>query len=125
MEELLKQGWGISEDGFEVLKSIREDKDDQNLPFYNIALDTGNHRQIFSIKKVAGDFFLDLSKITSRPLTDEMKKNLQHPTPLILQVKSVKNLGAPSISQNNNSNPRFLQVVLTDGKSSLTLLELR
>jgi len=51
MEELLKQGWGISEDGFEVLKSIREDKDDQNLPFYNIALDTGNHRQIFSIKK--------------------------------------------------------------------------
>ncbi|CBY06888.1 unnamed protein product [Oikopleura dioica] len=107
MEELLKQGWGISEDGFEVLKSIREDKDDQNLPFYNIALDT------------------DLSKITSRPLTDEMKKNLQHPTPLILQVKSVKNLGAPSISQNNNSNPRFLQVVLTDGKSSLTLLELR
>jgi hypothetical protein len=41
MEELLKQGWGISEDGFEVLKSLREDEEDQNLALYDIALDTG------------------------------------------------------------------------------------
>ena len=41
MEELKKQGWAISEDGFEVLKTLREEEGDNNIPFYDIALDTG------------------------------------------------------------------------------------
>ncbi|XP_039964625.1 tudor domain-containing protein 3 [Bactrocera tryoni] len=107
-KKLLEQGWYITDEG--IKKVIA-------------AASNGDGTEVNDVRKVISVIMnMDLREIGGGALP--IKKDNSIPGRIVLQLQKTRNISAPKSNEESKTSPRFLQLELTDGQTTIHALEL-
>ncbi|XP_014094761.2 tudor domain-containing protein 3 [Bactrocera oleae] len=107
-KKLLEQGWHITDEG--IKKVIA-------------AASNGDGTEVIDLRNLIAIIMnLDFREIAGGALPSKRDNSI--PGPIVLQVQKIRNISAPKSNEESKTAPRFLQLELTDGQTTIHALEL-
>ncbi|XP_011190148.1 tudor domain-containing protein 3 [Zeugodacus cucurbitae] len=107
-KKLLEQGWHITEEGIKKVIAAASNEDGT---------------EVNDVRKVISTIMnIDFREIAGGALPSKRDDNI--PGRIVLQLQKTRNISAPKSNEESKTAPRFLQLELTDGQTTIHALEL-